>query len=382
MGHVMHKYQSIESLRAYMAWWVCLGHGLQLMGVWSAADAVRLSGIEGRLFEIIITTFLSGGSAVRVFIMVSGFVIAHLILEGREPYGKYITRRFFRLMPVMLVCVILALVTTPLYVAAYIDPSYMLDRQMRIDRLNEQSLNFWPHALAHATLFHGLIPVDLLPFAGTTFLAPAWSIGLEWQFYLIAPFLVIYLSRSINASLAVAVIFVGAKYLVAHQEVLHWQYDSFFFKVPDLFLIGIFTRIAIGRLRTGAGGAGLLGLAVLLLFLQDFRTAAVWFGFLIVLFYESGLFSLPVLRTPMQWLFLNDRVSTLGRWSYSTYLVHVPVFSVVVGVYVLNVGVENVDQYFVGLLLLGCAPIIAVLSGLMYRYIEAPPMRFIKRRLE
>ncbi len=35
-----------------------------------------------------------------------------------------------------------------------------------------------------------MVPENVMPFAGTAFLGPAWSLSLEWQFYLVAPVLI------------------------------------------------------------------------------------------------------------------------------------------------------------------------------------------------
>ena len=43
------------------------------------------------------------------------------------------------------------------------------------------------HIPLHLTLLHGVVPEKLLPSSATAFLGPAWSLSLEWQFYLIAP---------------------------------------------------------------------------------------------------------------------------------------------------------------------------------------------------
>ena len=49
----------------------------------------------------------AGFWAVAVFVMISGFVISHLLIEKSEPYGAYIVRRLMRLLPAFLVASVL-----------------------------------------------------------------------------------------------------------------------------------------------------------------------------------------------------------------------------------------------------------------------------------
>lgn len=55
-----------------------------------------------------------GGVAVFVFIILSGFVITHLLFTKRERYLSYLVRRAFRLFPAYLVCLAISLALAPL----------------------------------------------------------------------------------------------------------------------------------------------------------------------------------------------------------------------------------------------------------------------------
>ncbi len=109
---------------------------------------------------------MHGDWAVDGFIILSGFVIAKLISEKPEPYLGYISRRFFRLYPVYLICLALAV----LLLSPRLDPGLLV---------------------SHLALAQGLLTGS----GSTAILVPSWSISLEWQYYLIAPAFVAVLWR-------------------------------------------------------------------------------------------------------------------------------------------------------------------------------------------
>lgn len=66
--------------------------------------------------------------------------------------------------------------------------------------------HFWSHVLAHVTMLHGPISNAALPYSEYAFNMPAWSISLEWQFYLVAPLIICVIrNRLILPVLAFAV---------------------------------------------------------------------------------------------------------------------------------------------------------------------------------
>jgi peptidoglycan/LPS O-acetylase OafA/YrhL len=83
----------LHALRGALAFWVFAAH---LLGDAEGTLALRMLG--------------AGGLAVDGFIMLSGFVIAMTLRNGKVGYREFITRRFFRLLSVLAVCVVLALI--------------------------------------------------------------------------------------------------------------------------------------------------------------------------------------------------------------------------------------------------------------------------------
>lgn len=98
LGHIA----SIDGLRAYLAWTVVITH------------IVWYTGADG-LLPILTRVRWGGACAVQVFIILSGFVLTHLIIGQKENYGRYITRRSFRIFPVYLICLAAGVVCSKLY---------------------------------------------------------------------------------------------------------------------------------------------------------------------------------------------------------------------------------------------------------------------------
>jgi len=379
----MQTFHSLESLRAYMAWWVVIGHGLYLFGVVTGADfnsIFNLTGPFATLSENVVTILLQGGSAVKVFIILSGFVICHLITVKQENFKFYILRRYFRLAPTLLVCIAIAMAVEPLYVLSYVDLGFINDSTMRIARLSEQSANFWLHLLSHIGLVHSIIPQEILPYAPGTFLAPAWSIGLEWQFYLLAPFLVAYIGKAQKNMFIIAILFLVITLVIWRQPFLEWKHGSFFFQVPLYFLVGILSRISLTKMQEKKMPVDILLLISFLSLIQSTLSSLIWLLFFGITCYEAGFIKIESKITlKVLNIFVFSRfIKSLGRCSYSTYLVHIPVFSLLVGGYTYLVGVNNVSQFDVVIILLFSVPVIFFLSSFLFRYVEMPPMKFIK----
>jgi peptidoglycan/LPS O-acetylase OafA/YrhL len=126
--------------------------------------------------------------AVDVFIILSGFVIFHLLYSKREPYAFYLYRRFLRLFPAYLICLLISVaMVRPSMVALQMLDGNSARKAARIQIFSDSITHFWPQIIAHVTMLHGLVPSRLLPSASYAFIGQAWSVSVEWQFYILAP---------------------------------------------------------------------------------------------------------------------------------------------------------------------------------------------------
>jgi len=131
----------------------------------------------------------NGGFAVKVFFILSGFVIFLLLDQLSERYAPFIVRRAFRIFPIYWVCLAASVLMVPMSIAAlkqlpWSDQAFAA----RLLIFDETNRHWTGHLLAHATLLHGVAPNSLLPQTAFAFIGQAWSVSVEWQFYLIAPF--------------------------------------------------------------------------------------------------------------------------------------------------------------------------------------------------
>ena len=212
------KIRSLHGLRAVMAWWVVAGHLAQAFG-WK--------------LPLVDTPSL----AVDVFILLSGFVIAMLVERKAETYAAYILRRAFRLFPLYLPLLLISAALLPVQLAVW---ESLPPTPGSIDRIviAQAALAHLPfHLGIHAALLQGVVPTRYAEDVAVSIMAQAWSVSLEWQFYLIAPFLIAALYRQA---------WVQALAMVVALQLAAIFFPGAFLGVQILlFVAGIATRMAM-----------------------------------------------------------------------------------------------------------------------------------------
>jgi len=364
-----------EGLRAYLAWWVVGYHILSECG------------FESRFLPGILRVVgAAGGEAVRVFIILSGFVITHLLLNKKESYRLFLTRRFFRLYPAFIGAVILGAALLPWIVDLY---TYLKANPLATTpRLEDWWMNgadhFWRYLPASVTMLHGAMPNALLPHAQAAFISPGWSISLEWQFYLVVPFVLRLASKWPFYTMA------GIALVVATSD--YWpvgEWGSFLPQRAEYFLLGCVSYLVYRRLPS-VRWSGPLPLIV--------WTALIWitlspewrkmlagsYEFSIGPWLPVGIWSLALSlavdhRTSPEnprmrgcyWLFNNPVIQALGKISFSTYLYHY--FAIFAGLALFRALGLPANKYYA---LAVVAPVTLLLtiaiSFLVYHAVEKP----------
>jgi len=370
-------FKGIEGVRAWLAWTVVANHVAEQCGYgYSEASYV------GRLLTE------TGEQAVSLFIIISGFVITHMILTKREPYPLYIARRALRIFPAYLICLAIA-IPTPLMVVAIANTTPWADPMTaslaRIEATQFIFPQFFLHLGLHLSLLHGIFPNGLLPQSQFQFLAPAWSLSLEWQFYLLAPLWIAAQRRWITGSMLIPLIVLGW-ILFRRGDFGDFLLPSLIFGAGPYFLAGIVTRLALGQGADRGDGSRRalmsLGACFVPIVAIGYFAGAGPRNLVLSLCLWMAVVHLVMPRRNRRrfsWMRLLDgRLATeAGKRSYAVYVFHWPV--VVSIAYVARVWL-NIGQHSM-LLLVGGIGVIITAAGaeLLFRFVEQPAINFGKR---
>jgi peptidoglycan/LPS O-acetylase OafA/YrhL len=157
----------VDHMRAIAALLILYYHGAQ--AVWNVTQHGGLP--DGKHWleatDPLSALITEGHSAVALFMVLSGFILAYGATDKHVSYRQFLTNRFFRTYPLFLFVVLVG-------VAA----------------------NFW--AVSIIPLLQLLLGGAALPGSQGlgAFSAVLWSVSVEWQFYLVFPALMVLLNRS------------------------------------------------------------------------------------------------------------------------------------------------------------------------------------------
>lgn len=356
----MRHIREYDGLRGIMAVWVLLGH-------FTASIFLSIPHIPANL---------ANRQAVDVFIILSGFAIAALIDRSREPYGVYIARRALRIFPVYWLYLSASIIVALTLPFVWQDAPGGAMKEVRADILASSLANFWPNIATHIPALQSLVPDRFIPQGEFAFLGQAWSISLEWQFYLIAPFAIPALLAARRSWLAALGLLVVLVFLAFTGRVMPMGFVG---RYAVLFGIGIATHHLISWQRARqipvsqiAAVAILVVGTLILLRVPSALPISIWVAVSACVMahvngYESR-FS-KMLTSPIA-LWIGER-------SYSVYLAHM--IPLTIGMAALqDAGIEQPIMHALSLLIITVLGTV-FLSYLSYRWIEQPFQRFGKQ---
>ncbi len=354
-----NRLNSLDALRGLLATWVLVAHVASRV---LSDETVRKLHLQAALEPL---------TPVYVFMILSGFVIFHLLHREYGGYRDFMIRRFFRLAP-------LYFFVLPISVAAVGFELRTLEalpwRNGDItDSINvhrETLAHLWSHVVAHISMLHGAISDRFLKDAPFSFLSQGWSVSLEWQFYLSAPllFLLAKSGRYLWLALVLVILIVLGRF--------GYYAVGYFPSQLHYFAVGI---LSYNTYRHSAWYVGMN--ATLRTFLLLLAFGAIYFGTSNPLVWMVWFAAMHVLLTsksnPTS---LLSRISDsrvllwLGEVSYSVYLLHIPILYVVFAL-LLWLSRSWEQWHFLILALVLVVLLTLALAGLTHKFIERPGIR-------
>lgn len=361
----------LEGLRGFASIWVLLGHICLLT-------------------QCPIPLLYDPGMGVDLFILLSGYLMAKNYQERaeKEPWNsvntwqKFWLRRFFRIAPLYYLLLIVALIFGVWFgeMREIISNAWPTTATLSSRYADRSLINIF----SHLTFVFGFIP----SLSYRTVL-PDWSIGLEMQYYLIFPFIMLIIMRFGFA--------ISAVMLMLFCLAARWLLPDYFnaFPMPSMILIKLPLFLA-GMLISQAirhGQIRYMGLALLApVVAWQMRIAENHLRLIMECLLIAGMTGLlwqPQKRTRLTELFnyprylLTRPVSLfLGDVSYSVYLLHLMIVIPVIGLLVQTTAFSHLPSFvrFMAATCL-CLPVTYLIALGLYHKVEKPGIALGKRMI-
>lgn len=314
------RIQGLETLRGLAAIYVLIHHARSFLWIGYSNGYLKhpqLFDLPNKVMMYFLSLFIYGHQAVIFFFVLSGFAIhfkyAYQLSEGDNHFGlkTYLIRRIKRIYPTFLFALFLTFVLDTIGRSIY---SLDLSNSPNVIIKNNFNLN----SLILNISF--LIDNDKFLWGSN---AALWSLKYEWWFYMLYPILFLIIRKSIILSIIVVIIF----YVLSFIQVI-WpaQLLKDVFSYLIIWYLGVLlAEIYFKRLKIKLNYLiPLVLLAPILLFLagryngilEDLGWGLVFMS--IILFFLS-------LDIKSKVLMILDKFKNLGSFSFTLYVVHVPI---------------------------------------------------------
>lgn len=336
---------------------IAAGHRADIDGLRSLAILPIL------LFHAGVSQFSGGFIGVDVFFVISGFLITGIInreiVGNTFSIGAFYRRRFVRILPALAV----VLVATLAWGAWFLLPPEMSD----LAQSAAATAGFASNIFFYLTTDYFGGAAESKPLLHT------WSLGVEEQFYLLYPLLLIALQRWRPNWTKGALVILATVSFVADWWLYAIDPLAAFYQLPvrawelsigGLLAVGAFPRLSSGLMRNLAGAAGMALIAVGTVFIRPSMPFPAPLGLIpcggaaLLIAYAPGTISGKLLSwQPLRWI---------GAISYSLYLWHWPLITF----YRLKYGATLHLRDTVVLLILSF-----LAASISYYFVEQPVLR-------
>lgn len=362
----MHRSRFLDGLRGFAAIYVALHHAY--CTIWPPFAAIGpdqpMSRPAGTAYYITFPLFF-GGSAVAIFIAISGFSLSiPLIGVAKFDTIKFYLRRIWRIAPPYFAGLMLSMLLISLIIG-------------------NKTGSHWDLFISYSyfdVLTHFTFIQNLFPFSAQTINGAYWSIAVEMQFYLIYPLILICFRRNFIFGCVLASTLVAAVRLNAHFN----PSTPISAQLFTLFCIGILAAAtaysrdpAAAWLRKGVhfdilGLASIISGFIVACLSQKYNPSELLIvGGLVCWMIEDAKGG-PRHRTLA--LFDNAVMARFGLFAYSIYLTHEPIQQVIWQYGIRQITDNKLVQ--LGLLAVGTFALVIPVAYLFFICCEAPFMRF------
>ncbi len=270
------------------------------------------------LYHVGISVFSGGFLGVDVFFVISGYLMTGIILKGLKENSfsllTFYAARCRRIIPA------LAVMCTALLILGY----FLIPPQeyKGLARHVVASLAFISNIIyfKHAGYFD----------AGAVYkwLLHTWSLSVEWQFYLLLPLVMMFTARFLRRQFA-WIMGIGAVLSFALALVIaNTNATASYFLLPTRaweMLVGGLLFLAPKTALTGQRWVPIVGVLGLILSAMWITSDDTWPGMMTLI--PVALTALIIHAGASQSVLFNNRVAQyLGKWSYSIYLWHWPLW--------------------------------------------------------
>lgn len=338
--------------------------GLRFLAIFSVVVIMHITNYLDEKFygDALITNefwenfVLEGGNGVSLFFVISGFILSlpfakwRLRNEKRVILRNYFLRRVTRLEPPYIIALLILFV-------GYVWVLEMYSFSELIPRLIASI--FYLHTIIYNE-FPWVLPV-------------AWSLEVEVQFYILAPFfcLVFLIKKAwVRWLISTSIILLSAVVWFDYWHVTNvFNYLHYFFM--GILLSDLYTmKVVLFRKKNWGFIAGLLALTGFI-FIPSINN---FYGYLVKIACMFFLIHTVLTVDRMKKIFSVDALVIIGGMCYSIYLLHFAIISLT-GQLIMRSGLDYGNITFVLLYAFLMIILVVIISGLYFLLIEKPFMK-------